>query len=271
MNFKIIVCTHKNNEIVTYNPYLPVQVGKSISQTDLGIQGDNEGDNISEKNKNYSELTGMYWAWKNLKNVDYIGLCHYRRYFDFHNKIDRFKDFEIVSPDHLETLNLEVPDIDKLLGKSNIILAKPKTYPYSIGINYCYNHFSKDLKIIESIIEELYPDYSWSFKRVLYKNNKLSSYNMFIMKWHDFENYCTWLFNILKKAEEEINITTYDSEQARIWGYIAERLLNVYVRKEKMKIKYFPVYWITDAHQNSVVHEFFFNIKYNLSFFFQRI
>jgi hypothetical protein len=250
---------------------MPVQVGKSLSQTDLGVQGDDEGDNISNKNKNYCELTGMYWAWKNLKNVDYIGLCHYRRYFDFHNKINRLKELEIVSPDNLKTLNLTVPDIDKLLGKSDIILARPKIHPYSVKTFYCYHHLSKDINIIESVIEELYPDYLRSFKKVLYKNNKLSYYNMFVMKWSDFENYCTWLFNIFEEAEKRIDITTYDSVQTRIWGYIAERLLNVYVRKEKMKIKCLPIFWITNARQTSAVSAFFYYIKYNLSFFLQKI
>ena len=63
--------------------YMPLQVGKALSDVDLGVQGDDEGDNISTKNPNYCELTGLYWAWKNLKDADYIGLAHYRRYFDF--------------------------------------------------------------------------------------------------------------------------------------------------------------------------------------------
>lgn len=59
--------------------YLPVHVGKK-GKTDLGYQGDDTGDNISDKNTNYCELTGLYWAWKNLK-ADYKGLSHYRRHF----------------------------------------------------------------------------------------------------------------------------------------------------------------------------------------------
>jgi hypothetical protein len=271
MNLKIIVCTHRKNAIAACDPYLPVHAGKTFSQTDSGIQGDDEGDNISEKNKRYCELTSLYWAWKNLKNVDYIGLCHYRRYFDFHNKINRFKDLETVSPDCFKTLNLTVPDTDRLFGKAGIILAKPKIHPYSVGTFYCCCHFSKDLKIIESVIKELYPDYLESFMKIIYKNNKSSYYNMFIMKWSDFENYCTWLFSILEKAERMIDTAAYDSLQTRVLAYIAERLLNVYVEKEKMKIKYLPVFLITDARRTSAASAFFRPVKYNLSFFFQRI
>ena len=70
----------------TDNVYLPVHVGKE-GKEDIGFIGDNTGDNISTKNANYCELTGLYWAWKNI-SADYIGLCHYRRYFTRTNPIN---------------------------------------------------------------------------------------------------------------------------------------------------------------------------------------
>ena len=80
MNIKILVAAHKLCEMPKSDVYLPVQVGKALHpDLDLGYQPDNEGENISEKNPYYSELTAIYWAWKNLK-ADYIGLVHYRRY-----------------------------------------------------------------------------------------------------------------------------------------------------------------------------------------------
>jgi hypothetical protein len=269
-NVKILVCCHKKDTWRSDDIYMPIHVGKVLSNDELHIQGDDEGDNISHKNKSYCELTGLYWAWKNLKDIDIIGLCHYRRYFDFHNSINRFKDVEIVSTNYIQSLNLTVPNIDILLGKYDIILARPKIYPYSIKIEYCWSHLSKDIDIIESIIEELCPDYLDSFRKVIHKNNKLSHYNMFIMKWSDFDNYCTWLFNILKIAEERIDITDYDYRQKRIWGYIAERLLNVYVKKEKMKVKYLPVLWITESLQSSDLRLFVHRLKCRLSYFFQK-
>ena len=78
---KILVCCHTNDIYKSDEQYFPIHVGKEISDKTIDIQGDNTGDNISDKNKSFCELTGMYWAWKNLKNVDYVGLCHYRRYF----------------------------------------------------------------------------------------------------------------------------------------------------------------------------------------------
>ena len=78
-NIKMIVATHKKYQMPKDKMYLPIQVGAK-GKEDLGYQKDNEGENISSKNPYYSELTGLYWAWKNL-DADYIGLSHYRRYF----------------------------------------------------------------------------------------------------------------------------------------------------------------------------------------------
>ena len=88
MNIKILVVTHKKYWMPKIEMYLPIQVGL-INKNDLGYLKDNTGDNISYKNPNYCELTAMYWAWKNI-DVDYIGICHYRRYFTNKNKLKRF-------------------------------------------------------------------------------------------------------------------------------------------------------------------------------------
>ena len=80
MNIKILVATHKTYWMPEDEIYLPIQVGCAINSNDLGYARDDSGDNISSKNKNYCELTGLYWAWKNL-DADYIGLAHYRRHF----------------------------------------------------------------------------------------------------------------------------------------------------------------------------------------------
>ena len=80
---KILVAAHKADPNIRQDEvYMPIHVGKSLHpELDLGFQGDNTGDNISEKNGSYCELTALYWAWKNLKDVEIIGLAHYRRYF----------------------------------------------------------------------------------------------------------------------------------------------------------------------------------------------
>ena len=55
------------------------------------------------------------------------------------------------------------------------------------------------------------------------------------------DQYCEWLFDILKKLESKVDISDYDNYQQRIYGFLAERLLNVYCKHNKLKIKYLPV------------------------------
>ena len=80
MKFSIFVATHKKFEFPLPDNYIPILVGSY--KFDLSIyQRDDDGEfQISYKNKNYCELTGLYWIWKNIR-TDYVGLCHYRRYF----------------------------------------------------------------------------------------------------------------------------------------------------------------------------------------------
>ena len=84
--FKVVIATHKKYKMPSDTMYIPLHVGAEGKKDekgnilDLGYQKDNIGENISELNANFCELTGLYWAWKNL-NYDYIGLVHYRRYF----------------------------------------------------------------------------------------------------------------------------------------------------------------------------------------------
>ena len=86
---KIYVVCHKPS-YVPENPYLyPIQVGTALSKSPLeGMLHDNEGDNISDRNKSYCELTAQYWAWKN-EDADYYGFFHYRRYFAFDPNLNR--------------------------------------------------------------------------------------------------------------------------------------------------------------------------------------
>ena len=113
---KILVACHKPADVYRDNVYTPIHVGRAVSKCTDKMQdmiGDDTGDNISAKNPFYSELTAQYWLWKNVHDVDYVGLCHYRRYFK-----------------HLITEE----NVDGLLGKKNqIYLMKPTMIPYSIA------------------------------------------------------------------------------------------------------------------------------------------
>ena len=119
MDIKILVAAHKKYWMPDDDVYIPVHVGRE-GKEDLGYIGDNTGDNISAKNANYCELTGLYWAWKNLK-CDYIGLCHYRRYFA--GKNIRGNDVE-----KKKTVILKRQGYEKLLQEYDMILPVKRNY-----------------------------------------------------------------------------------------------------------------------------------------------
>ena len=92
---KILISYHKPDQLIKDDILTPINAGRSISINNSNpnlpwlIENcipDNSGDNISDKNLVYNEMTSIYWAWKNynsIGNPDYIGHFHYRRHFIF--------------------------------------------------------------------------------------------------------------------------------------------------------------------------------------------
>ena len=81
---KIFVVAHKPFGMPDGEALVPIHVGRAVSRLKdemTGMIGDDTGENISEKNPSYCEMTAHYWIWKNIKDCDYVGVCHYRRYF----------------------------------------------------------------------------------------------------------------------------------------------------------------------------------------------
>lgn len=273
-NLKILICCHKQSVLPDNidNVFLPIQVGASISDSNLGIQRDDQVngelcENISNKNKSYCELTALYWAWKNIRKiyptVEYIGLNHYRRFFNFDSPSAH--DWNRKSVNDVVNYKINYQALSKLLGKNIGVMAKKKIYPYSLAVDYSVSHVSDDLRVLGDIIKTHHNDYYPAFVKYFYCNNKLSHFNMFIWKYDDFVKYCEWLFDILFEAERRIDISNYSSVQTRIWGYMAERLLNVYVEKNAMKMKFLPVNVYNDTKESNF--KYWANrLRYNISF-----
>lgn len=228
MDIKILVATHKKYKMPIYNYYLPIHVGKE-GKNDIGYIGDNTGDNISYKNKNYCELTALYWGWKNLE-TDYMGLVHYRRHFSF-------KNIFIKMFNKKENLILSDNEIENLLKKYDVILPKKRNYFIeNIYNHYANTHYKEHLDITREIIEEYMDEYLVSYDNVM-KSKKAHMFNMFIMNKKIADEYSEWLFFILSKLEERIDIEKYDDFQARLFGRVSEILLNVWIDKNKIEYK----------------------------------
>lgn len=219
MDIKVLVATHKKYWMPNNEVYLPIQLGKDIHE-DLGLLGDNTGDNISKKQPYYSELTAIYWAWKNLK-ADYIGINHYRRYFS--NEKNIF--FKVGDKEKI----FKYEDFSNILDEYPVILPKKRHY-YIVSRYKQYKdaHDIKDLILCKNVIKNIYPEYLNTFELII---NKKSGHilNMFVMRYDIFCDYCKWLFDILFELEKMVDLKNYDEYQQRVFGYIAERLLDVWI------------------------------------------
>ena len=246
---KILVCCHKPDYVKDNDIYTPVQVGKAVSTVNLGFLGDDTGDNISSKNDWFAELTATYWAWKNLKNVDYVGICHYRRYFNFHTRGLLFSEYQIVKTEEIKDKDLSIPDLRRIFTLYDVILPHEKYYPCTLFEDYSHCHNSEEMRILLKVIREKFPDYYESSCNVL-KNNKLMHYNIFLMPWHRFEKYCEWLFSVFDALDLEFKALGYCPIQRRVYGFMGERLMTIYAFHQRWKIKHYPLYWVTEQDKN---------------------
>lgn len=226
MNTRIYVATHKKYREYPLKDYCILQVGAK-GKKDLGYQRDDDGDNISSKNPNYCELTGLYWIWKNDTDSDITGLVHYRRYFSnakFSVKPTRF---------------LSAEEIEKVLCMYDIILPKREWLKETAWEEYyMVAGLEKDLERVRKIIEKIYPECIPAFDEY-FSQNRSWLYNMMICRKELFDEYCEWLFHILFELEQQVDFQDYNDYQKRIFGFMSERLLNVWVYYKHLKVKEF--------------------------------
>ena len=216
---------------------------------------DDSGENISHLNPHFCELTAMYWAWKNVDS-SYYGLFHYRRVLDLSGKVKGKKRFDVnrksIAPKKIaKTFKLDRVSILKQLEKSPIILASPMIVPHGFEVSramsqydiYARDHRKKDLDIVIDIIRTKFPHLVESMEDVLFTPGvQLSWCNMFIMCKNLYQEYCEFLFGVLLEAQARIDLSGYNAYQSRIYGFISERLLNIFVRYKSFSAGIMPIY-----------------------------
>ncbi|MBO4707165.1 MAG: DUF4422 domain-containing protein [Elusimicrobiaceae bacterium] len=244
---KIFVCYHKKYPLCKSDVLTPIHVGKVKAKTDLGIIGDNTGDNISIKNPYFCELTVTYWIWKNVRE-DVVGLCHYRRYFNLKNEHTKTNK---ITADFAKRLGNDTNTLSSILSKYDIVLPKKeKRNKYdSLYAYYTKKHEKKDLEDILNIIKEKYPNQYKTAKEILHNSIEGYYYNMIIAKKDVFDNYAKWLFDILFELEKQIqkDIEKRELYQQRVYGFLAERMMTIWVALHpELKIKEVPVVFIEE-------------------------
>ena len=173
---------------------------------------------------------------------------HYRRYFDFYGQCRRLRPYETFPTEKFASLNISIPDrFTDGLKDGEAVVAAPRHYVNSIYFDYCCCHISDDFKTLRQVVADTQPKYvKEAFYRVMYMNNKLMPTNMFIMTWHDFDEYCNWIFPLLAEVERRTDISHYNPVQMRIYGYMAERLFNVWLYAKRVKLIQRPIIWFND-------------------------
>lgn len=240
MKIELYVVSHKKTKMPNDEIYLPLQVGKNDSDFS-GYLRDNFGDNIADKNDNYSELTAQYWVAYNRK-ADVKGLVHYRRLFS-NGKHNFFKSVESKYNDILDTKT-----VTKLMQEYDMILPKKRNYYIeSSWSHYEHIHNIKDMEYTENVIAEKYPDYLPFFKDIVNRKSA-HMFNMLIAKDYIFDGYTDWLFSILSEVEKKADISDYSDYERRIYGFISELLLDVWVEKNNINYTELPVMFMGNQH-----------------------
>lgn len=254
MKGKIFIVTHKALPLINNELYIPIQVGNNNS-IPLIIR-DNTYENIAAKNDNYCELTASYWISKNVSNSSFVGICHYRRFFNFFPSILNIspsRQKNILAKDFQKTKTYKASihktnkKISSILKKKDCIMLRAYNVEEGLSASY-YNpegHRKTDWVTTIDVIKELYPEYENSITKFLDNGNKFHMGNMMITSKEKWDIYHNWLFSILFELEKRIEIPT-DAIQKRVFGYISERIINLYVYHNKFKIKELGGYKITD-------------------------
>lgn len=243
---RIFVTAHRRAEVPPSGILQPVQVGPgNVCDRFAEMLHDDEGENISAKNASYCELTTQYWAWKNV-SCDYVGFCHYRRYFNFSDQ-QNYKEnpFGVVVDDYIDEnavkrYGLDDETIARCIEGYDIVTTSfcdLRTFPDAAQTpreQYAaapYLHIA-DLERAVSIVKDIHPNYGQDCDAFL-DGNKACFCNMYIMRKPLFDAYCEWLFPVLERWEAQTDTSLYSKEALRTPGHLSERLFNIYLLHQK--------------------------------------
>lgn len=213
---KIFAMTHKEFEVPNDPMYIPLHVGHAGAKKDFGYIGDDTGEHISDLNCYYAELSGVYWVWKNYHEAEYVGVCHYRRFLtDEDGYAFTEKEYEAI------------------LKEYDIITTKQLELPNSYRFGFGAHHKVGTLDEAGNIIKELYPEFYDTYVTLVNKNRTYFG-NIMVAKKALYDEYCAWLFSIFFELQRRIDLTFEDDYHKRVFGFISEFLLYVWVTAKEL-------------------------------------
>ena len=267
---KILISYHKPAVLLKDDVLTPIHVGRAlateaskdggISQEDYqwmldNMIGDDTGDNISHLNREFCELTAIYWAWKNydkLGNPDYIGFMHYRRHLIINKTInDRKFDtvyFNRIDDNYIDNFLIKENNIEKIIDSNDIITAHPvsvdkNVYDQFEDITIPPFNLNKDIyDNVLNYIRKEYPNYKNALEKYL-KSYEHYWFNCFILKKELFFEFCSLVFSILLNIYKNIDLTNETINGIRVLAYISERIYGIFItyildKNINIKMKY---------------------------------
>ena len=245
-NVKILTCYHRPAPVLKNECVIPIHVGRDLSDHSnpdvkyllSNMIGDNTGENISKWNNLYCELTALYWGWKNqdkLGNPEYIGLMHYRRIFKF-SPINNTNFTEWLNPKYIyEYCN----GVDAILAEPKGAWSPQKRkWISTIREQFLIEHNEIDLRTVENALALKYPEMMNDYHQIM-NSQKISWYNVCILKKDLYNEYCEFLFNILN-----LDLSKRLIKASRSLGYYSEALLPVFInykiRTKNINLRFLP-------------------------------
>lgn len=253
---KLLICYHKKAPLFKDDILTPIHVGRALAKKRMdansdnykwlmtNLIGDDTGENISDRNNSYNEMTALYWAWKNydaLGNPDYIGLMHYRRHFVLKENVQavyNIKDFN--SSTYYDMLNYSQEKMQKLVDGCDFLTHIGKVQ--NVYKHYIENQRKEDIDLANEILLKKYPEYEDTMKE--YYDGDFSNFcNMNIFSKKIFFEYCEWIFSILGEFEKRVDVS-----EKRF--FISERLTGIFIahlmKDKEKKYKTLPIAFIEE-------------------------
>ena len=222
--------------------------GSSRPAVGSGILCDDGGDAIAHRNADLSEMTAIYWVWKNVPDLDAVGFCHYRRYFDFRSEsAGSSRETRLRSPAEIAEHRFAFADrsvIEQALADGAIIVTRTTDEGVLNAEQYMTAHFADHYLAMVNCVVARHPHLA---RQVVAHVGDDGFYgnNMFVMPWADFDSLCRYWFDCLFALGDEIALGS-SGYQRRVLAFLSERLFDIHIR------------WLRDSGRRVIEYPLFF-------------
>lgn len=255
---QIVVASGKRPEIKLPEGYQVIHVGASLPGEQKNMVwddclSDDVGSSISNKNREYCELTAQYWQWKN-SNAEIKGLCHYRRYFSHFDSVS-FQHQFLLTNERAVTYMVTAEEIRNWLADCDCILPIPYPPAPRTGEEDLEHYIGSSMfENLRRVVKSAAPAYLKDFDALMSAHH-LPYCNMMIARSEIYDAYCDWLFALLERFEKALEYHPGDPKLRRVFGYAAEPLLGTWVRKQKLRVRFTNLIQIENETQFPTVQK----------------